>query len=239
MYHFVVFFAVLLIFLHIRKHRITSNDMEILMFNGTKNNLELMCDFKQPILFQINSEDDLIKKCNYDSLDKEYDMNLVKENGFLPFFETNFLQPSSISYPTYSIILNSKEYVYHISYRQYFLVSQGSATINLIPPNQTKPLNNDYYEMNFSCEEPAIEKILPITLSKGDCLFIPPNWGYKITMEEKSSLLSFNYKTPLNIISYLDYYILHFFQKINTTYKFPNTLQKIEIVSEKEEVIKE
>lgn len=236
MYHIVIFFIVLLIFLHIRKHRITSNDMEILMFNGTKNNLEIMCEFKQPILFQINSEDELIKKCNHDSLDKEYDMNLIKEEGFLPFFETNFLQPSSICYPNYSIILSSfKNYVYHISHRQYYLVSQGSATINLITPNQTKMVSSDYYEMSFLCEEPIIEKILPITLTKGDCLFIPPNWGYKILMEEKSSLLSFNYKIPLNIISYLDYYILHFFQKINTIYKYPLTAKKIEIDLDKKE----
>lgn len=232
MFHIIIFFIVLLIFLHIRKNRLSSNDMEVLLFNGTKNNLEIMCDFKQPILFQINSENDtLISKCNYDSLNKKnYDMNLVKEHGFLPFFETDFLRPSSICYPEYSIILESfEEFIYHISHRQYFLVSQGTATVNLVPPNESIP-----NEMNFSCKEPDSEKILPITLKKDDCLFIPSSWSYKIIIDEKSSILSFNYKTPINIISHLDYYILHFLQKMNTKYKFPIT-KKIEISLEKKE----
>uniref|UniRef100_A0A6C0HS72 Cupin-like domain-containing protein n=1 Tax=viral metagenome TaxID=1070528 RepID=A0A6C0HS72_9ZZZZ len=231
MFHIIIFFIVLLIFLHVRKHRLTSNDMEVLLFNGTKQNLELMCDFKQPILFQINSDDTLITKCNYDSLDKKnYDMDLLKENGFLPFFETDFLRPSFISYPIYSIILNSfTNYIYHISFRQYFLVSQGSVTIHLVSPNNTVRLNENL------CAEPESENVLPITLKKDDCLFIPPQWSYKLIMEEKSSVLSFNYKTVLNIISYFDYYILEFLQNINTKYKFPINLQKIEMVIEKKD----
>lgn len=230
MFQLFIFFVVLLIFLHVRKHRLTSNDMEVLLFNGTKNNLEIMCDLKQPILLQIHTENEkLFSNCNYDSLEKKnYDMELIKEHGLMTFFETNFLRPHSFSYPTYSIIMTSSDYNYHISFRQYFLVNQGTATIELIPPTNIK-MKNDYYEMKFSCSETESEKKIPISLKQGDCLFVPPLWGYKITLEEKSSILSFNYKTPMNIFSYTDYYAMHFLQKINTKYKFS---QKIEINSQ-------
>ena len=72
MFQIFIFFVVLLIFLHIRKHRLTSNDMEVLLFNGNKNDLEKMCDLKQPIMLQIHSENEkLFSNCNYDSLEKK------------------------------------------------------------------------------------------------------------------------------------------------------------------------
>jgi len=201
--------------------------MEILIFNGNKNDLEKICDLKQPVIFQIHTENEkLFSNCNYDSLEKKnHDMELIKEHGLLSFFETNFLRPHSFSYPIYSIIMTSTEYLYHISFRQYFLLTQGSATIELIPPTNVK-MENNYYDMKFSCLETESEKKIPISLKQGDCLFVPPLWGYKITLEEKSSILSFNYKTPMNVISYIDYYSLHYLQKINTKYKFSQKIEK-------------
>lgn len=227
MFHLFIFFLILLLFLHVRKHRLTSNDMEVLIFNGNKNDLEKLCDLKQPVIFQIHAENEkLFSNCNYDSLEKKnYDMNLIKEHGLLSFFETNFLRPHSFSYPTYSIIMLSTEYLYHISFRHYFLVTQGGATIELVPPNNVV-MKNHYYDMIFSCLETESEKRIPISLVQGDCLFIPPLWGYKIILEEKSSILSFNYKTPMNIISFTDYYTLHFLQKINTKYKVSQKIEK-------------
>jgi len=226
MFQIFIFFVVLLIFLHIRKHRLTSNDMEVLLFNGNKNDLEKMCDLKQPMMLQIHSENEkLFSNCNYDSLEKKnYDMVLIKEHGLLSFFETNFLRPHSFSYPTYSIIMSSTDYMYHISFRQYFLLTQGSAKVELIPPNNVIS-KNDYYEMKFSCDDIESEKKIPISLTQGDCLFVPSLWGYKIILEEKSSILSFNYKTPMNAFSYTDYYILHVLQKLNTKYKFSKKIE--------------
>jgi len=226
MFQIFIFFVVLLIFLHIRKHRLTSNDMEVLLFNGNKNDLEKICDLKQPVMLQIHSENEkLFSNCNYDSLEKKnYDMELIKEHGLLSFFETNFLRPHSFSYPTYSIIMSSTDYMYHISFRQYFLLTQGSAKVELIPPNNVIR-KNDYYEMKFSCDDIESEKKIPISLNQGDCLYVPSLWGYKIILEEKSSILSFNYKTPMNAVSYTDYYLLHVLQKINTKYKFSKKIE--------------
>lgn len=226
-----IFFIIALIFLHIRKHRRTSNDMETLIFEGDrKDKLEIMCDFKQPIFFKINIENEnLIDKCNYDSVKahSKYDMKLIKEQGLSSFFENDFLRPSlncfEKQFTEYSILMESIDYSYDISYRHYFLVTQGSAVVTLIPPDLTRSLKieKDHYDMKFSYKgEIDSEKTLPVELKTGDCIYIPPLWCYKIAIEEKTSVIEFKYRTLLNMLAFSDYYGLHFLQKLNTKYRF-------------------
>lgn len=233
-----IFFTIALIFLHIRKHRKTSNDMETLIFEGDrKDKLEIMCDFKQPIFFKINTENEnLIDKCNYDSLEKidsPIGMDFIKEQGLSSFFENDFLRPSlncfENRFTEYSILTKSIGYSYDISYRHYFLVTQGSAVVTLIPPECTRSLKfeKDYYEMKFRYKgEIDSEKTLPVKLKTGECIYIPPLWGYKITFEEKTSIIEFRYKTLMNILAFTDYYGLHFLQKLNTKYRFKDLKSK-------------
>jgi hypothetical protein len=225
-----IFFMIALLFLHIRKHRKISNDMEVLVFEGgKKDKLEIMCDFKQPIFFQIDTENEnLMSKCNYDSIEKigqgPYGMDFIKENGLSSFFENDFLRPLlnrfENQYTEYSILTESMDYKYDISYRNYLLVTQGSMDVVLVPPENIPKVKKDYYEMKFFIEgDIPLEKTLPITLKPGDCLYIPSLWGYKTVFEEKSSAIQFKYKTFMNMISHADYYCLHFLQKMNTKYR--------------------
>jgi len=206
--------------------------MEILIFEGgKKDKLEIMCDFKQPIFFQINTEKEfLIDKCNYDSIEKfgqsgPFGMDFIKENGLYSFFENDFLRPSlnrfEKQYTDYSILMENFHYKYDISYRNYLLVTQGEVVVTLVPPENIPKVKKDYYEMKFLIEgEISPEKTLPVTLKPGDCLYIPSLWGYKTTFEEKSSVIQFKYRTLINMLSYIDYYGLHFLQKMNTKYRF-------------------
>ena len=234
-----IFFTIALIFLHIRKHRKTSNDMETLIFEGDrKDKLEIMCDFKQPIFFKINTENEnLIDKCNYDSIEKmgsgPIGMDFIKEHGLTSFFENDFLRPSlncfEHQFTEYSILMESIGYSYDISYRHYFLVTQGSAVVTLIPPSLTHSLkiDKDYYEMKFHYKgEIDSEKTLPVELKVGDCIYIPPLWGYKITFAEKTSVIEFRYRTLMNMLAFTDYYGLHLLQKINTKYRFKDLKSK-------------
>jgi len=213
--------------------------MEILIFEGDKKeNLELMCDFKQPIFFQINTENEkLIDMCNYDSIvnlgftGTVFTMNDIKENGLASFFESDFLRPSlnrfEKQYTNYTIHLGeekevifvSETFLYDISHRQYFLVTQGAAVITLIPPIHGKILKRDYHDLKFEYNDTEEVNTIPVTLKMGDCLFIPALWGYRLSLSEKSSVTQFHYKSLLNIVSYLDYYALHFLQKMNTKYR--------------------
>jgi hypothetical protein len=209
--------------------------MEILIFEGDKKEkLELMCDFKQPIFFQINPENEkLIDTCNYDSITKlgftgnVFDMNDIKDNGLSSFFESDFLRPSlnrfEKQYTDYSIYLSggtdNNSFLYDISHRQYFLVTQGTVIFTLIPPIHAHILNTDYHDMKFEYKESEEVKTIPITLKVGDCLFIPALWGYRMSLSENSSATRFRYKSLLNIISFSDYYALHYLQKMNTKYR--------------------
>ena len=238
-----LFFIIALLFLHIRKHRYSSSDMEVLIFEGDKKEkLEIMCDFKQPIFFQINPEkENLIEKCNYDSIEKiggtgnVFDHSFIHEQGLGSFFESDFLRPSlnrfEKQYTDYSIYLGGASgsteddskidrFSYDISHRQYLLATQGSILVTLVPPKHASIFKTDYHDMKFEYGEVEDIKTLPVTLKVGDCLFIPALWGYKISFLEKGSYTQFRYKSLMNILSYADYYVLHFLQKLNTKYRF-------------------
>lgn len=218
-----IFFVIVLLFLHIRKNRLTSNNMEILVFEGNKEKLQVMRDFKQPILLELNEK--IVDHCNYDAIEKmgatgELGMTFIKENGLLSFFESVFFRPARVP-ADYSILLRgSPGYAYDI-FSQYFMVTQGSVVATLVPPAHLKgKVTKNYYDMTFVHEELEPEKTLPHTLKPGDCLFIPSLWGYKFDFQEKTSMATFKYKSWMNVVSYADYYALHFLQKMNTTYRF-------------------
>ena len=112
------------------------------------------------------------------------------------------------------------------------MVTQGCINVLLVPPENIPKVKKDYYEMKFFIEgDIPPEKTLPITLKSGDCLYIPSLWGYKIIFEEKSSAVQFKYKTFINMLSYADYYGLHFLQKMNTKYRFKNDIKNNSIIS--------
>jgi hypothetical protein len=212
--------------------------MEVLIFEGDKKEkLEIMCDFKQPIFFQINTDNEnLINKCNYDAIEKIgvsgnfFDMKFIQEQGLGSFFESDFLRPSlnrfEKQYTEYSIHVNGATGVfdsgfsYGIFHRQYILTTQGTVNVTLIPPINAIKSKTDYHDMTFEYDSVEDVKTLPVTLNVGDCLFIPALWGYKTSISSKGSFTHFKYKSIMNIISYLDYYILHYLQKLNTNYRF-------------------
>jgi hypothetical protein len=223
LFNLFIFFVVALIFLHVRKNRKTSNEMEILVFDGNKEKLDIMIQFKQPILLQLNEK--IVDHCNYDAIEKigatgELGLTFIKENGLLSFFESVFFRPLQFNYSDYSILLGGASgYAYDI-YSQYFMVTQGSVVATLVPPIHLKGASKNYYDMKFVHGELEAEKTLPVTLKAGDCLHIPALWGYKLEFQEKTSVARFIYKSWMRIVSYADYYALHFLQKMNTTYRF-------------------
>jgi hypothetical protein len=212
--------------------------MEVLIFEGDKKEkLEIMCDFKQPVFFQVNTENEhLIDKCNYDAIEKigasgdSFDMQFIQEQGLGSFFESDFLRPAlnrfEKQYTEYSIHVNGTtcvsdgEFSYGIYHRHYLLATQGILTVTLIPPAYAKTLKTDYHDMKFEYEKVEDVKTLPVTLNVGDCLFIPALWGYKTSLSSKGSFTQFKYKSLINMISYADYYALHYLQKLNTKYRF-------------------
>jgi hypothetical protein len=115
---------------------------------------------------------------------------------------------------------------YEINYRNYFLLTQGSAQIKLAPPHSIKYLYPIYDYENFEFRSPVnpwkpqpkyiadFDKIkcLEFTLVPGKTLYIPAYWWYSIQFNENTSISCFNYRTYMNNLAILPYICLHALQ---------------------------
>jgi hypothetical protein len=115
---------------------------------------------------------------------------------------------------------------YEINYRNYLLLTQGSAQIKLSPPHSIKYLYPVYDYENFEFRSPVnpwnpqpkysadFDKIkcLEFTLVPGKTLYIPSYWWYSIKFNDNTSISCFNYRTYMNNIAILPYICLHALQ---------------------------
>jgi hypothetical protein len=103
-----------------------------------------------PVTFKIAHE--VLKKDNERKYLSEHNADFIEETGLIKLFQLNdeFLRPYMVSNCMYDIMMASEKTTtplrYEVNYRNYFLVTQGSVRILLIPPKDTRYLYpiNDY-----------------------------------------------------------------------------------------------
>jgi hypothetical protein len=115
---------------------------------------------------------------------------------------------------------------YELNYRNYLLLTQGSAQIKLAPPHCCKYLYPIYDYENFEFKSPVdpwspqvkykadFDKIkcLEFTLTPGKTLFIPAYWWYSIKFNNNTSISCFHYRTYMNNAAILPYIGMHALQ---------------------------
>jgi hypothetical protein len=115
---------------------------------------------------------------------------------------------------------------YEVNYRNYLLLTQGSAQIKLTPPHSMKYLYPVYDYENFEFRSPVnpwkpqpkysadFDKIkcLEFTLQPGKTLYIPAYWWYSIKFNDNTSISCFNYRTYMNNLAISPYICLHALQ---------------------------
>jgi hypothetical protein len=115
---------------------------------------------------------------------------------------------------------------YEINYRNFFLLTQGSAQIKLAPPKSIKYLYPQYDYENFEFKSPVncwnpqpnysadFDKIkcLEFTLLPGKTLYIPAYWWYSIKFSENTSISTLFYRTYMNNIAISPYIGMHALQ---------------------------
>jgi hypothetical protein len=272
-----IFCLVLFIYLHVQFHLKTGEDLEVYeIFQPSKDNLEEMCDMRQPILFDfdiqkiVETSNKTYITNNYNAFEvkirntKDTDTNtelyiplalhaatklfdedkkscyfsennseFLEETGVVKNFQYNdeFLRPYMVSNCNYDIIMASKDtctpFRYEINYRNYFILTQGSAQIKMAPPHSTKYLYPIYDYENFEFRSPVdpwkpqakyvsdFDKIkcLEFTLIPGKPLFIPAYWWYSIRINNSNTSIScFHYRTYMNNIAITPYIFLHALQ---------------------------
>jgi hypothetical protein len=273
---FFIFCLVLFIYLHIQFHLKTSNDLEMYEVDQpSKDKLEEICDIRQPVLFDFDSEKIVETSSksyisnNYNAFEvkirnvREEDPNVelyiplplhaavklfdedktatyfsennkefLEETGVIKNLKYNdeFLRPYMVSNCNYDIMMGSNRvctpFRYEINYRNFFLLTEGSAQIKIAPPHSTKYLYPIYDYENFEFRSPVDPwspqpkysadfdkmKCLEFTLVPGKTLFIPAYWWYSIKFNSNTSISCFHYRTYMNNAAILPYIGMHALQ---------------------------
>lgn len=177
-----------------------------------------------------------IKLFNEDASSSYFSENnndFLEETGVIKSLKYNdeFLRPYMVSNCNYDIMMGSKHtttpFRYEINYRNFFLLTQGSAQIKLAPPHSIKYLYPNYDYENFEFRSPINPwtpqakyiadfnkmKCLEFTLTPGKTLFLPAYWWYSIQfITSDTSISCFRYRTYMNNIAIMPYIGLHALQ---------------------------
>jgi hypothetical protein len=204
-----------------------SFDIKIRDISGNSNS-----ELYLPIVFR-KARSVIKKSKNYYS---ELNQDFLNETNLIKTFRLNdfFLRPSSLMTASYDYIMGSADvttpFRYDISYRNFFLVLDGSITIKLTPPKNIKYLYPDYDYDNLEFRSLINPwniqkeykndfnkiKCLDVNLNKGKVIFIPAYWWYSIKFNTSETvILNFKYKTYMNNVAILPHYIKYFLQKQN------------------------
>ena len=174
----------------------------------------------------------------------ENNADFIEETGLIKTFQLNdeFLRPYMVSKCMYDIFMASANTItplrYDVNYRNYFLVTQGSIRIMLIPPKDTRylyPINDyDIFEFRSPVNPWKVQaeyqddfdkiKTLEVDLYQGMTIFIPAYWWYSIKFTgSETSVCSFKYRTYMNTISITPQLVMRTLQNMNTKH---DTLEK-------------
>jgi len=189
------------------------------------------------------------KKASYFS---EGNGDFLLETGAKKSFSYNdeFLRPFLVSNCNYDVMMGSTGVEtplrYDINYRNYFLVTQGSVKVKMMPPKSGRYLYplNDYENLEFRSPvnpwNPQTKfradfdkvKCLEIVLTPGKFLFIPAYWWYSFKFSENTSVSCFNYRTYMNNIAISPHIFMYALQNQNVERKIAKKIDIKELNNE-------
>ena len=184
------------------------------------------------IPLSINAAVKLFEDDKSSSYFSENNTDFLEETGIIKNMKYNdeYLRPYMVSNCNYDIIMGSNNtctpFRYELNYRNYFVLTQGTAQIKLTPPNSTKYLYPIYDYENFEFKSPInpwnpqakfkkdFDKIkcLEFTLTIGKTIFIPAYWWYSIKFNSNTSISCFRYRTYMNNLAIFPYIGMHALQ---------------------------
>lgn len=169
----------------------------------------------------------------------ENNAEFLKETGVAKQFQYNdeFLRPYMVSNCNYDVMAGSDgtrtPFRYEVNYRNYMMLTHGSAQIKLAPPHSAKYLHPlcDYEDFEFRspvdpwAPQPRYKhdfdkvKCLEFTLMPGKTLYVPAYWWYSIQFGKGACLSCFRYRTYMNNVAISPYIFLHALQLQNVKHR--------------------
>jgi hypothetical protein len=183
----------------------------------------------------LNTALDIFRKDSEERFVSENNSEFLEETSVIKSlrYNDNFLRPYSVSNCIYDFMFSSKNtrtpLKYELNYRNFFLVTQGSIRIKLIPPKSSKYLYTikDYDNFEFlspvnpwnvqSQFKPDFDKLktLEVTLNAGQIISIPAYWWYSFEFSESTSICVFKYRTYMNNIAISNHLLVNLLQSQN------------------------
>ncbi len=169
----------------------------------------------------------------------ENNNDFLEETGMIKTFRYNdsFIRPYMVSTCLYDLTAASANtktpFRYDVNYRNYYLVTEGSAKIKLAPPKSGRYLypQNDYENFEFRSPvnpwnvqqqyKPDFDKIkcLEVNLNEGQMIYIPAYWWYSIEYQSKSTICTFKYRTYMNVVAIIPKLVMRLLQSQNVKRK--------------------
>tara|TARA_B100000925_G_C21933067_1_gene441100 strand:- start:162 stop:1055 length:894 start_codon:yes stop_codon:yes gene_type:complete len=169
----------------------------------------------------------------------ENNNDFLEETGMIKTFRYNdsFIRPYMVSTCLYDLTAASSNtktpFRYDVNYRNYYLVTEGSAKIKLAPPKSGRYLypQNDYENFEFRSPvnpwnvqqqyKPDFDKIkcLEVNLNEGQMIYIPAYWWYSIEYQSKTTICTFKYRTYMNVVAILPKLAMRLLQSQNVKRK--------------------
>ena len=199
------------------------------------------------IPLSINISKNLFRDDKTASYISENNTDFIEESGILKQlkFNDSFFRPPLVSNCYYDIFFGSKNsytpFRYSLNYRNFFILTEGSARIKLAPPNNIKYLYTEYDYEIFEFRSPINPwnpqpkykadfnkvKCIEFDMVPNKILHIPAYWWYSIQFtNSETSITNLSYRTYMNTISILHHLSLHILQLQNITKK---SIRKFEI----------
>jgi hypothetical protein len=190
------------------------------------------CKSREMIPLKLSDSFELFKKAPYYSYNNQ---SFLEDTPILSLMKKmeNDIKPIFTGKSIYDLLLGAnKSYTplqYEINYRNYFLVADGSVKIRFAPPISEKYLEpsidyetleaislfNVWMNDNGTNDNLQNVKFIDIVVPKGKMVHIPPYWWFSIQFLEESSIVSFKYRTYMNILTILPQIILQILQLQN------------------------
>ena len=183
----------------------------------------------------LNTTREIFRKDTEQRFVSENNADFLEETGLVKTmrYNDNFLRPYSVCNCKYDINFSSSEtktpLKYDLNYRNFYMVSQGSVKIKLIPPKSSKylytikdydnfeflsPVNPWDTQSQFKADFDKL-KTLEVELKKGQIIYIPAYWWYSFHYAENSSLCVFKYNTYMNNIAISNHLLVSMLQNQN------------------------